>query len=1114
MFQSNSSLQQVEEKLLNPFGTPAEISQIPKAVNDAIPLSLPASDLFHEVTAGDGVKKHLDVYDNGYYTSLCWVEITTITVPKNGSSTALREYAIMIQTPSDIPDKHFDPQRADAEVVPYEIVDHDTRKSQVVNFTTISKSPEATVRQHRRLLCGSGPIYSKELTEWPGSNKKRIEIKVSPKKSLLVAKRVDNKKQLPEEESVPDQVQVENSNQKTITESGNYTVSNKTVQETTNDKLVTSDTATSSNKTLLNSTKLKSESSKMDAGNLDEKPEDEEGEISGLNTKDVNKPLQNTTLEPEVNITTHSLSEVKDDDPEVTTSQPLPKPKESSKFYTTLRDYAFSPNAELAKEINNLWATSTSSQRVQIEQAIKDILIESGVPEDIADEITGTAVNATNAQLTDVAVSDNEQVENKRVPKSVDVKGDKTTIKKEDRNNSNTVVDHALLKNEEKLQIAGEKNATMDVSTNKTMPIKNEAINDTVTYLALNETISPNSTKDSNETSELSKEEEPFDLIAIDSALPTSGPVETTSESDEGDKESLSVRGSENVPVFFDDLQSSEMKSGGGLVDADFATFSGPEFSDKDDSFFDWDEDEYEEDPYELLIPDHVPRASSRPSVFDHVPKGLSEEDDLSALPSSDRSSMVQGKSIFMKVLEEMLGPDKSSQNFRRQVPKRQDDLRTAPDRSKSNVKLSTIPNSAAKVENNSACNKRNKQKLRVRVKVLVESILDFDNGNRVEHIVSPVFGIEKKADYDLVPGETIVKPVADEVLNAGWDKFLNDISNNYFLLNKDTAKSFKTLPQKYLNVLAPDADFGDKVPTSEDRQKQIKHIQNTLSACTPKTVSKPGGFMNNGQNGNILWTKPAPNSEYLPIFNSLMYKPQPVAKIGQGAQKSPSVSSISASEGIGDNVPGMSEHKMLEEILQTEYSENQPKKSTMHEFKSYSSVVPSNDGNGRNRSVLVTDFTRKHSSEEYKVEEMLDRKPGLKGSSSAPKKVRKYKKVIIMKYPNGEEVQEEIEENIDDEDTAEQKRAVDSPKKQGFTKIERGNGAETLPKKIIKAKDDVVASKTSAKDKITAVDDNAVDASSNKVKQAPRTYADEDTGFLTNLLDKLHNILKRISPK
>lgn len=93
-----------------------------------------------------------------------------------------KEYAILLETPGDIPGDYLERRKYNDEVIPYEVIDNDTKKSRVVNFTRVDVNRDLTVLENRKMLCASGPVYTKEFIEWPKSTKKRIEFKVSPKK--------------------------------------------------------------------------------------------------------------------------------------------------------------------------------------------------------------------------------------------------------------------------------------------------------------------------------------------------------------------------------------------------------------------------------------------------------------------------------------------------------------------------------------------------------------------------------------------------------------------------------------------------------------------------------------------------------------------------------------------------------------------------------------------------------------------------------------------------------------------------------------------------------------------------------------------------------------------
>lgn len=193
-FQKESCQNKKSQEISNPFQVtelnPTDIER------KSSKFAKQSGDLFNEVGHKANAQKITEVVDNGFYSALCWVEITTITEFKNGSNNVVREYAISFESPSDIPKTHLDKaDEAITKIVPYKIFDQDTKKSEVVNFITTRKSGNETVRQNRKVLCGSGPIYTKEYFEWLNSNRKKIEIRVSPKKQSLIASKCQNEQQ-------------------------------------------------------------------------------------------------------------------------------------------------------------------------------------------------------------------------------------------------------------------------------------------------------------------------------------------------------------------------------------------------------------------------------------------------------------------------------------------------------------------------------------------------------------------------------------------------------------------------------------------------------------------------------------------------------------------------------------------------------------------------------------------------------------------------------------------------------------------------------------------------------------------------------------------------------
>lgn len=145
------------------------------------------SDLFAEIKPQDGKKEITETYDNGYYSTLCWVEILLIhEIPSNNTIYATKEYSIILDSPADIPNDKLDNSNSlTSEFSSYEIYNRNTKKSRKMVFKKIKEENGVIIKEHKEFVCGSGPVLHKTLTVWPNSQKKRIEIKVSPKNARL-----------------------------------------------------------------------------------------------------------------------------------------------------------------------------------------------------------------------------------------------------------------------------------------------------------------------------------------------------------------------------------------------------------------------------------------------------------------------------------------------------------------------------------------------------------------------------------------------------------------------------------------------------------------------------------------------------------------------------------------------------------------------------------------------------------------------------------------------------------------------------------------------------------------------------------------------------------------
>lgn len=120
-----------------------------------------------------------DEFDIGMYSTICWVQIRTVTKYTNGSEPlVIDEYAISFETPSDIPKKYL-------ENIQTNNFDRHIKKSVVVPAVVTKRTDTEVVIEHKNITCASGPLYTREISIFPEKNKKRLEIKVSPKRNSL-----------------------------------------------------------------------------------------------------------------------------------------------------------------------------------------------------------------------------------------------------------------------------------------------------------------------------------------------------------------------------------------------------------------------------------------------------------------------------------------------------------------------------------------------------------------------------------------------------------------------------------------------------------------------------------------------------------------------------------------------------------------------------------------------------------------------------------------------------------------------------------------------------------------------------------------------------------------
>ncbi|XP_057340452.1 uncharacterized protein LOC130677643 [Microplitis mediator] len=130
----------------------------------------------------------------GEDVTICWTEITTIKENKllaPPNLLVIREYAISFENAATIPDEYLECSKMDGEISDDRrtvcdsnfpsVIDQDTRKSRVINTTTVSREGNLDITQIKLIKCGVGSLVTRDVFKTGKENTgKRIEIKVSP----------------------------------------------------------------------------------------------------------------------------------------------------------------------------------------------------------------------------------------------------------------------------------------------------------------------------------------------------------------------------------------------------------------------------------------------------------------------------------------------------------------------------------------------------------------------------------------------------------------------------------------------------------------------------------------------------------------------------------------------------------------------------------------------------------------------------------------------------------------------------------------------------------------------------------------------------------------------
>ncbi|KAG5861455.1 hypothetical protein JTB14_007971 [Gonioctena quinquepunctata] len=111
------------------------------------------------------------------YISLCWTETLIITEDKiSKNKTLSKVHSIIIRSP--IMEENI--TNTDQNASCYEIEGDDGRNKGRVNFTTVKETEKFSIKEHKTLFCGAGPLLSEHFVVWPKLNKKQIEISINP----------------------------------------------------------------------------------------------------------------------------------------------------------------------------------------------------------------------------------------------------------------------------------------------------------------------------------------------------------------------------------------------------------------------------------------------------------------------------------------------------------------------------------------------------------------------------------------------------------------------------------------------------------------------------------------------------------------------------------------------------------------------------------------------------------------------------------------------------------------------------------------------------------------------------------------------------------------------
>lgn len=121
---------------------------------------------FSDTSNEDVITYHEKIFNRK--SSLCWMELIRITEDKVCCNKSVsKEYSIILESPSPVEEKQN---------IQDDISSDNFDRNNMKNFTKVEHTLDTIITEHRKMICGFGPIFTKLYSKWPNSKKERVEI--------------------------------------------------------------------------------------------------------------------------------------------------------------------------------------------------------------------------------------------------------------------------------------------------------------------------------------------------------------------------------------------------------------------------------------------------------------------------------------------------------------------------------------------------------------------------------------------------------------------------------------------------------------------------------------------------------------------------------------------------------------------------------------------------------------------------------------------------------------------------------------------------------------------------------------------------------------------------